>query len=326
MHLHKAYTSFLILLAILLTLGREDLYAYRDACPWKGGFAAVGEGGRVDFFSPTGEKTSSAFFPGEQFTCILQWEEELILGGSSLCRYDGQQIEKIDFPLQVSAISIFRGSLIVASHSPTAPGGKLFCFTSTGTLSSVTSPSGSSSSGKPYLELPVPARDEIISISSSSQDIYAVTKQGEILHSRDLRSWRVKDFNEEYKGFYPTLQIASVAVGEYSVAIAGTDERGAPAVYTSTLGNIWNHRTLSYTERGTPLSLEAQPLSIIYDTEADRYLLLCREGTILTLPSCSHCNRLYHFPANEIFDIVQTGQGSYFAVGADSYAGVIQLD
>ena len=73
-----------------------------------------------------------------------------------------------------------------------------------------------------------------------------------------------------------------------------------PAVFTSTAGNIWSERSLTYTDRAETLSLEQQPLSMAYDSRMDRFVLACTDGYLFYMPGCSHCNSLEHKALSDI--------------------------
>lgn len=135
--------------------------------------------------------------------------------------------------------------------------------------------------------------DRAVGIACSGKKIFILTESGTILNSGDdCKSFTALDFNGTYFLYYEHTRFSAICASENSILIAGTHDDGTPAVFTSTAGNIWSERTLTYTENGQTLSLEHRPLSMAYDARMDRFVLGCTDGYLFYLPGCSHCNAL----------------------------------
>lgn len=134
--------------------------------------------------------------------------------------------------------------------------------------------------------------------------ICALSTDGKIFYSKDAVHWSSFAFNSNYKGFYPTLNIRTLAMGRGSVAIAGVcPEDGLPAVYFSSEGKVWSPRELSVTEGSAIRPILQAPQKMVYDPYADRMVLLCSEGTVVSLPGCSHCTTMIQIEGAELKDV-----------------------
>jgi len=135
--------------------------------------------------------------------------------------------------------------------------------------------------------------DKVVGMACSGKKIFVLTANGSILSTDDdCKSFTALDFNGTYFLYYEQTRFSAISASDNSIFIAGTHDDGTPAVFTSTAGNIWSERTLTYTENGQTLSLEHRPLSMAYDARMDRFVLGCTDGYLFYLPGCSHCNAL----------------------------------
>lgn len=134
-----------------------------------------------------------------------------------------------------------------------------------------------------------------LSMKFSSYDnlVCGIAGESGILVSKDDgATWTSIDFNVTYEGYYKPIVLKAVAVGDRTMAIAGTDSDGNPAMYFSFDGTVWSPRQLSYTDHGKTLYLEEQPMELEYDAEHDRMIMYCENNTVFYVPNCSHCNSI----------------------------------
>jgi len=134
--------------------------------------------------------------------------------------------------------------------------------------------------------------DRVVGIACSKDKTLILTEGGVILSTVDFDSFSVMDFNGTYSQYYDYTQFCAISASDNFFYVAGTYSNGMPAVFTSATGNIWNERTLTYTDKGETLSLEYQPLSMAYDARMDRFVLGCTDGYLFYMPGCSHCNSI----------------------------------
>lgn len=142
----------------------------------------------------------------------------------------------------------------------------------------------------------LPVKGEVIGLAANDYACYALTDAGEICRSRDMKAWTAVDFNETYRGYYDAVRFVGIAAGTGSVAVVGTYEgNGAPAMFVSSMGNVWSERTLTYSQGDELFELGEAPLAVRADIARDEYVLTCTDGVLFFVPSCSHCNRIeYH--------------------------------
>ena len=164
-----------------------------------------------------------------------------------------------------------------------------------------------------------PLNGRLRGIAADEEAIWAVTDAGEIIHSPDGFHWNMMDFNEQYAGFYPEMDLRAVAVGGGSVMIAGLTPDGRPAAFTSSgSGNVWSERILNYTKQNRPLYLNSEPSALAYDEIQDSFYLLCNDGVMFRLPSCSHCNSAEYYPVDTLYARVPLGF-DVLVLGSDGF-------
>jgi hypothetical protein len=240
-------------------------------------FLAAGSNGFVYRISTTGEVLKSEKVSESSLNCILHFDNKTIVGGTNgiiKIAVDNGDFLKINTGTDntVYCLTNFNNKIITGSEL-----GKLFIINEKGLLSSKQ----------------LPLKGNIVSISANSSDCYGVTDAGEIIHSLDGIDWTVFDFNEFYSGYYKKCSFTKILITDNRIAITGKYTDGNPVLMFSAQGNVWVERNLDYTdENGMPNLLKAIPSDIIYDYSRDEFLLGCSEGNLITIPSCSHCNKL----------------------------------
>lgn len=139
-------------------------------------------------------------------------------------------------------------------------------------------------------------KGSIIRVSTNDYATFGLTDAGEIFWTKDSVRWEVIDFNEAYRGYYEPVRFVGIAAGKASVAVVGTYEKtGAPAMFVSSMGNVWTERGLTYSQGEELFELTETPLSVRADLERDEFVITCTDGVLFFVPPCSHCNRKeYH--------------------------------
>ena len=153
--------------------------------------------------------------------------------------------------------------------------------------------------------------DKVTGIACSGGRTYILTENGIIRCTTDCRSFTLFDFNQTYSGYYDPTHFSAICASDNTIFIAGTYYNGMPAVFTSSAGNIWSERSLTYTDRSETLSLEQQPLSMAYDSRMDRFVLVCTDGYLFYMPGCSHCNSIEH---KSLVDITAIGFNNSYCI------------
>ena len=292
-----------VVIAILLSgllSGQQICFAYKSVIPYNGVFAAVGEPGRIDFYSPQGTLSSSVELPsGMEVNDVCVYDGALVgTANGAIVTYSNSQLSFQPLQGEASALIPFRGKLLVAVNG--SDGVRMLCYEGLGTLVD---------------ELLLPVEGRMTALTASENYCFGVTSEGEILRSGDGIEWLLQEFNTDYEGYYPPMEFIDVEAGLDNVAIVGRTR--------SSYGIVWSPRELSYSGTSGNYMLEEEPLSIIYDPLADQYVLLCTSGVMFYVPACSHCNKREQIKANELYSLAFTPQGEFFVVGSDSFAAVI---
>ena len=159
-------------------------------------------------------------------------------------------------------------------------------------------------------------KGNIVSVSAGASECYGVTDEGEIIQTSDGFNWSIFNFNEFYSGYYKPCSFTCISVTENMIAVAGKNQDNLPVLMLSAQGNVWSERSLDYTdENGYPRYLQEIPNSIFYDLSEDRFLLVCNKGKIMSIPSCSHCNRLVGLVTEENLTGIAYNGGVLIVVG-----------
>lgn len=319
--LSKKLLIFIVTLLTGFTTGRELSFAYiavpdqatsyKAVVAYQNGYVAVGQGCGIVYFSQEGDILSS--IPAEKtgkLNDLVLWNDMLVAGGEGVLvsvKGDELQIKKLD--KEIFSMTVFKGKLIAAAGSVGgSSGGELLIF---------------NDPDAEAVEKKLGLKGQAVKVSSSNNDCYGVTSEGEIFYSKDGANWRSLDFNANYAGYYSPISSAVICVAPTSIALAAVDQNGQPAFYTSSRGTVWSPRLLVWTEDGEQKMLEDLPLGLEYDALADQFIMTCTAGTVFTLPACSHCNTRLSVPANEIYDVAVGNDGMLMVVGSDGYADVI---
>lgn len=164
-----------------------------------------------------------------------------------------------------------------------------------------------------------PLKGRLRAVASDDKTIWAVTDAGEIIFSDNGFMWSLFDFNKQYAGFYPAMDFRAVAAGGGSVMVAGLTPDGRPAAFTSTGGGtVWSERILTYTRQNRPFYLNEEPVGLAFDVIQDSFYMLCKDGTVFRMPSCSHCNSIERYPVDIIYARVPLGF-NVLLLGSDGF-------
>ncbi len=136
-------------------------------------------------------------------------------------------------------------------------------------------------------------KGSVVSLSSTGSQCFGVTSDGFIFNSRNGTDWTILDFNAYYSGFYERCEFVAVAIGNESIAVLGKEDDGRPVLYTSAKGTVWAERELKYEgENNEFIQADYPPAGLTYNKEKDEFIIIFEFGRIMTVPSCSHCNKL----------------------------------
>ena len=273
-----------------------------------GYFASAGETGKIDFYSPEGKLEKTVELPSATVINDVYVFRNCLAAAADglLAVYDGDNLSAIQMDGDAVALAVFRDRLIVGLN--TSSGVLILSFDSFDSSPQV---------------IPLEIKGSLTALSAGLQFCCGVTSEGEIIRTTDLENWTVLDFNAQYDGFYPRVSFSDIEIGLENMAVVGTMDSGAPAMFISSQGSVWSYRELSYSASQGSYYLEEEPFSVIYDYLADQYVLLCSGGVIFSVPACAHCNKIRHINANELKSLAFTYQGDYFVVGSDDFSAVV---
>lgn len=250
---------------------------YRAIDKSEEGFIAIGSGGRIDRISASGKITKSEKITGENFNCILVHKKDAFVGGDKgtiIIYSDKGTFRKVksDTDKNINSLTLFKGAIVAGADE-----GVILLGDENGSFRRI------------YLSV----NGNIVSVSANGNDCFGATDEGEIVHTTDGVNWNVININEVYAGYYKPCSFTSIVVTENRIAVAGVNDDGSSVLMFSSQGNVWTERTLNYNDdNGMQSSLMDKPNSIFYDDLRDQFYLACDNGKLMSIPSCSHCNKV----------------------------------
>ena len=296
--------------SILKNADKSTLNDYTDVTQYEDGFIAVGSNGRIDRISKAGEIISYLKVDGIALNCVLVDKGQIYAAGANgnlLVSSGKGEFVKIDCATvkNINTLTWFDNKVIAG-----ADGGEISVGNESGLFKTT------------QLDL----NGNIVSISANATDCYGVTDKGEIIHSNDGINWSVVDFNKAYEGFYQTCQFTKVLATEKQISIIGKQDDGMPVMFYSSRGTVWAQRNLEYVDKkGVPSLLQDIPNDIYYDVVLDQYILICNHGKMMTIPSCSHCNKLFEVSTENLKSIAGN-ENSLIIVGENGFLKAESMD
>ena len=302
---------FLLLLGISnITLAVTNAKnGYKAIAGNNDGFIAVGTDGRIDRISKSGEIIKSEKISDNELRSLLSCEQTIIVAGEKgtlLMSAEDGIFKKIDVKTNnnINSLALFREYIIAGADK-----GELLIGNELGYFESI------------RLNL----KGNIVSVSAGTSECYGVTDEGEVIQTSDGFNWKIFNFNEVYSGYYKPCSFTCVSVTENTIAVTGKNQDNSPVLFFSTQGNVWSERNLDYTDnKGYPYYLQEIPNSIFYDFPEDRFLLVCNKGKLMSIPSCSQCNKLIELATSENLKGIASNLDGFIIVGEGNYIDIIR--
>jgi len=299
---------FLLSLALSLSclVALQAIHAtngYRAVVAHVDGFIAADSSGRIDWISMDAAVKKSVTLPATDLRCVLSTPQSIVVGGAKGSLFVSKNDSTFtrvncgaDYTLH--ALAYFNNTVLIGSDQ-----GMLFLYDKQGTVSSIQ----------------LPLKGNIRSLCARASDCFGVTDQGEIIHSTNGIEWTVFDFNEYYKGYYDASSFTRVVSSGDRIFVSGTRKNGQPIVIFSSEGTIWVERTITYSnEQARVTTLEEPILDMTYDAYADLFVLACTNGLLMTIPSCSHCNKGFYLTDDHLTGVAKNNE-TFLIVGANGY-------
>lgn len=301
----KTYSLLLICLLFLNCEGSSSvtISGFKAIVGYGEGFVAAGAK-RIDRIDLTGHAVHTESFSDIELSCLFARGTALFAAGEAgvlLMSENGEDFTQIESgtTLNINSLTGFQDYLIAGADNGTVLTGSEAGFVKQTVLD---------------------VKGNIVALSAGNSVCYGITDHGEIFHSSDMVNWEIFDFNDFYAGYYEPCRWTTIVVTDQQVAVAGSSESGKPVLFFSSEGRVWTNRSLDYTDpHGLPGYLAETPNAIIYDVAKDRFLLACNGGTVMVIPSCSHCNELHNLSTQNNLTAISQQAETLVAVGDDYY-------
>jgi hypothetical protein len=303
----RTFQAILILVCILLSglCNGSNGEGYKCLIRQGEGFIAAGTGGKIDWISVSGKIIRSEVFPGESFISLLEYDNKIIAAGErgTLIISSGNGIfRKVESGTvrNINSLAVLNGLIIAGADQ-----GEIITGDGIG----------------PFKKTRLALKGNIVSVSARSTECFGVTDQGEIIHTRNGSDWEITDFNKMYAGYYKPCFFTAVLVTENRIGVTGIRNDGSPVMMFSNKGGVWTERILNYTdESGINGNLKEKPYAIAYHEPADEYYIACSDGKIISLPSCSQCNKLLVLSGADL-EGISCSEKNLVVVGENFYIG-----
>lgn len=251
---------------------------YRNITTCENNFIAVGTGGKVDMISKSGEVTNLTSGSNENLNDVICVDGKIIAVGNKgtiLISEDKKYFNKAESGTKEDINSVtFLHNFVIAA----ADNGIILVSDDT----------------NEWKEIPLPVKGDIVSVSSDKSRCFGVTNKSEIISSTDAITWNVFDYNQQYKGFNKSCIFKNVHVSNNRIAIVGKHTDNSPVALFSAQGNVWTERSLNFTDSfGSFHVFTNIPNDIAYDPVEDQFFIVCYNGKVSILSSCTKCNKAH---------------------------------
>ena len=255
--------------------GRSLELGYRNITTCENYFIAVGTGGRIDRISTSGEVTKLSSSSNENLNDAICLNGKIIVVGDKGTILISENEEPF--------IEVKSGTK-ENINSVAALGNLVIAVANNGVILT-------SEEANEWKEILLPVKGDIISVSSDKTKCVGITNMGEIVSSIDAINWNVFDYNKHYKGFNKPCSFKSIYVSRNWITIVGEHEDKTPVALFSPQGKVWTERSLNYTdELGDPHVFTDSPNDIGYDPMEDQFFIVCKNGNVSVLTTCTKCN------------------------------------
>lgn len=290
-------TCLLVPQAMMATTGYRATVAHAE------GYLALDSAGIVDWVLQDGAVYKTATLPATDLRCVLSTPESIVVGGANGALFVSKNNEsftrvdcKTDFTQH--SLALFNDKVLIGSDQ-----GMLYSYDKHGVVTSIQ----------------LPLKGNIRSLCARPTDCFGVTDEGEIIRSTDGKEWTVFDFNEYYKGYYDASSFTRVASSDDRIFVTGTKQNGEPIVIFSSEGTVWVERTVTYNdEQGRITTLETPIYDMAYDINTDLFVLTCANGLLMTIPSCSHCNKAFYLSYDHLTGVARNKE-TFLIVGTNGF-------
>jgi hypothetical protein len=287
----------------------DENRGYRDIVSYEDQFLAVGTNGRIDCINKSGEITPITNTFNVNLNGLIYDNQTIIAvgdGGTILVSNGVQACRKIETGTKknINSITSFNGILIAAADKGTILISK---------------------NGNTWSNIQLPLKSNIVSVSADISFCIGVTNKGEIIKTFDGINWDIFDYNSKYAGYNKPCIFKKVLLTGKMIAVIGQHEDGSPVVLLSSLGNVWTERSLYYTDdHGMIQILTNLPNDVVYDPVEDQFFLACNSGEVVSLPSCTKCNKSLTVTGKDLHGII-CSENILMIVGEDYYVNTINL-
>jgi hypothetical protein len=282
---------------------------YRAIIRYENGFIAAGSDGRIDWISASAKIIKSEKISGENFNCLLSDDNAIVAAGDNgtiLISSEMGVFRKIESGtnMNINSLALLHHTIIAGADQGEIISGDIKGF---------------------FRKIHLDLKGNIVSVSARTSDCFGVTDEGEIIHSTDGIYWDILDFNQAYSGFYKPCHFNKILATENQIAVAGIRNDGSPVFMFSSQGNVWTEKPLIYNdEQGMPGLLEDSPNDMYYDNTGNQFFLVCCNGKLLKLPSCSQCNKLAVISADDL-EGISCNEDTVMIVGENFLVRTLKL-
>lgn len=299
MKYRKIATVGLLLLIVCLSACRKQetkeeasRNAYLDAEVLEAGFIAAGTEGRLDMIGidgtvkrlETNVETDLLSVAADGNRAVAAGEEGTVL----LLREDGK-------------ISVLSPNVSTALASVCFFDEDCFFGTQNGLILKT-------GDFKSWERLQLSVEGTITGLAANEERCIAVTDKGETATTTDGVNWTILDYNEYYGD---EIFFTNIESCDTTFMACGVDRKGNGRALTTLEGGVWSDRPLLTDEEAEQGVLPEAAIALAWDGE--QIYAVRGDGKVLTLPSCTSCNKLQQVGEVPLFAAACDGKNLLFA-------------
>ena len=164
-------------------------------------------------------------------------------------------------------------------------------------------------------------------LAATNYGLVLINEQTDVLLSADGLNWTHENFNEVYRGLYPTYVFhALIGAGDTFFVLGFEQDRPeVPLIMYTEQMEVWMQLGLNMIDDEVP-DYETTPWRVNdLCFHPDQVLAACDAGRLLAMPGCSVCNRSLRLPDAGSLRCIALNENSVLAAGEDFYCSVLSV-
>lgn len=274
------------------TRDEEVKAAYLDAAVFENGFIAAGTEGRLDLIAADGTVEKLKTNTDVELLAVASSGDTAAAAGE-----DGTAL----LLQEDNKVSVLSPNVKTDLYSVSFFGEDCFFGTEKGVILKTTD-------FKTWESVELQLEGNITGLAANEERCIAVTDKGETATTTDGLEWTILDYNEYYTDEVSFQDIESC---DSSFIAYGTDSTDKGRALTTVEGGVWADRALFTDDEAEHGDIPVPATALCWDGE--QAYAVRENGNVLTLPSCTSCNKLQKIGEVPLYAAACDGRNLLFA-------------